>query len=203
MYKIAVLISGNGSNLQAILDGIDSGRLHCSVTAVISDKPGVYGLERASKKNIPTYVVDRKTEGDQLSNKILELLEGKTDLIVLAGFLSVLAGELLSRFSGKIINIHPSLIPAFCGKGMYGIKVHEGAIAYGVKYSGCTVHFVDAGTDTGPILLQKTVPVLAGDTAKQLQERVLVQEHEALVEAIEAFEKGRVTLNGRIVMIDN
>jgi phosphoribosylglycinamide formyltransferase-1 len=175
----------------------------CKIEAVISDKPEVYGLTRAELGGIKNYVVDRKTESDAqaLSNKILKIVKGNVDLIVLAGFLSVLKGEILSEFSGRIINVHPSLIPSFCGKGMYGIKVHEKALEYGVKYSGCTVHFVDDGTDTGPILLQKVVPVLAFDTPKDLQNRVLEQEHIALTEAINAIIEDRVKVYERKVEI--
>lgn len=199
MFKIAVLISGNGSNLQAIIDGIESKKINCEIEAVISDKPGAYGLTRAEVKGIKNYVIDRKAEA--LSDRIFEIVKDKVDLIVLAGFLSVLKGELLRSFSGRIINIHPSLIPSFCGKGMYGIKVHERALEYGVKYSGCTVHFVDDGTDTGPILLQKVVPVYVQDTPKDLQNRVLEREHESLVEALHAIIEGRVVLHGRKVEI--
>lgn len=201
MYKIAVLISGNGSNLQAIIDAIAKGILNCEIEAVISDKPLVYGLERASQRGIKNYTLDKKKYGANLSEEILKIVEDKADLIVLAGFLSVLKGELLSKFKNKIINIHPALIPSFCGNGMYGIKVHEKAIEYGVKYSGCTVHFVDDGTDTGPIILQKIVSVNNGDTAKELQRRVLEKEHEAIVEAIGLLAKGLVKVEGRKVEI--
>ena len=202
MFKIAVLISGNGSNLQTIIDNIKSGYLNCSICAVISDKPDVFGLVRAQENGIENHVVDRKLYKDSLSEIILEIVDGKADLIVLAGFLSVLKGEILTKFKNRIINIHPALIPAFCGNGMYGIKVHEAAIHYGVKYSGCTVHFVDEGTDSGPILLQKIVPVLSSDTASELQKRVLEKEHEALSEAIKLISEGKVKINGRIVECD-
>jgi phosphoribosylglycinamide formyltransferase-1 len=195
LFKIAVLISGNGSNLQAIIDSIVSEKLACSIEAVISDKPNVYGLERASRFGIKTYTLDKKIYGASLSQKILEIIDGNVDFIVLAGFLSVLEGELLSKFKNKIINIHPALIPSFCGKGMYGIKVHEKAIEYGVKYSGCTVHFVDDGTDTGPILLQKIVEVNPYDNAHELQARVLEKEHEAIVEVLNLIINKRVRID--------
>lgn len=201
MYKIAVLISGNGSNLQAIIDKVNDGNLKCSIETVISDKPGVYGLERAEQNGIKTYIVERKVYGEKLSDKILEIVKDKVDLIVLAGFLSVLQGDLLATFRGRIINIHPALIPSFCGNGMYGIKVHEKVIEYGVKVSGCTVHFVDEGTDTGPIILQKTVPVYVEDDAKMLQARVLEKEHEALGEAVQMIIDRRVKVLGRKVQI--
>ncbi len=167
MLKIAVLVSGSGSNLQAIIDNIESGYLNCSIEAVISDKKDVYGIDRAKSKNIKTYILDKKQYGTRISGEILRILDGKVDLIVLAGFLSILQGELLQVFKNKIINIHPSLIPSFCGGGMYGIKVHEKAIEYGVKVSGCTVHFVDAGTDSGPIIIQKVVDVYSDRYCKR------------------------------------
>ncbi|MGH4121189.1 phosphoribosylglycinamide formyltransferase [Clostridium sp.] len=199
MLKIAVLVSGSGSNLQAIMDNIDSGYLNCSIEAVISDKKDVYGLERAKSKNIKTYVVDKKEYGAKLSDKILDIVQGKIDLIVLAGFLSILQGNLIEVFENKIINVHPSLIPAFCGPGMYGIKVHECAIEYGVKVSGCTVHFVDKCTDSGAIIIQKVVEVYSEDTAKDLQLRVLKEEHIALSEAIKYISEGTMKIQGRKV----
>lgn len=201
MFKIAVLISGSGSNLQSIIDKINEGYLNCKIEAVISDKENAYGLERAKLNNIKTYVFSRKQYGSSISDEILKVLKDKADLIVLAGFLSILQGDINEVFKNRIINIHPSLIPSFCGHGMYGIKVHENAIKYGVKVSGCTVHIVDTGTDTGPIILQKTVPVLSDDTAEVLQKRVLEKEHEALPEAIKYFSEGKVRVDGRIVNI--
>ena len=200
MLKIAVLISGSGSNLQAIIDNIESGYLNCSIEAVISDKSDVYGIERAKSKNIKTYVVDKKQYGAKLSDEILKILDGNVDLIVLAGFLSILQGEVLEIFKNKIINIHPALIPCFCGPGMYGIKVHEKALEYGVKVSGCTVHFVDEGTDSGPIIIQKVVQVYGEDTAIDLQKRILEQEHIALSEAIKYISEGKIKIVGRKVL---
>ena len=200
MLKIAVLISGSGSNLQAIIDSIESKYLNCSIEVVISDKKDVYGIDRAKSKNINTYVVDRKQHGAKLSDEILKILEGKVDLIVLAGFLSILEGEILELFKNKIINVHPALIPSFCGDGMYGIKVHEKVLEYGVKVSGCTVHFVDAGTDSGPIIIQNVVQVYSGDTAKELQQRVLIEEHKALPLAIKYISEGKIKIQGRKVV---
>jgi len=194
-----VLISGNGSNFQAILDSIDSGILKCSVEMVISDRKEAYGLERAKQRNIKTYIVNRSE--NNISREILELTIGKVQLIVLAGFLSILKGELIEKFRNRIINIHPSLIPAFCGKGMYGVKVHEAAVSYGVKYSGCTVHFVDEGTDSGAIICQKTVPVYNEDTAETLQKRVLVEEHKLLPKAISYFAEDKIRSEGRKVLV--
>jgi len=202
MFNIAVLVSGGGTNLQSIIDSVNNGYLsNCNIKAVISDRDNVYALERCKKNNIKTYIVDRSIYKDKVSDKILEILDGEVDLIVCAGWLSILKGELISKFENKIINIHPSLIPAFCGPGMYGLKVHEKAIEYGVKVSGCTVHFVDTGTDTGPIIIQKNVPVYCDDTAETLQKRVLVGEHEALPEAIKLISEGIVEVRGRKVII--
>jgi phosphoribosylglycinamide formyltransferase-1 len=200
LLKIAVLISGSGSNLQAIIDNIESGYLNCSIEAVISDKSDVYGIDRAKSKNIKTYVVDKKQYGAKLSDEILKILDGSVDLIVLAGFLSILQGEILSLFKNRIINIHPALIPCFCGPGMYGIKVHEKALEYGVKVSGCSVHFVDEGTDSGPIIIQKVVQVFGEDTAVDLQKRILEQEHIALSEAIKYISEGKIKIVGRKVL---
>jgi len=177
LYKIAVLVSGSGSNLGAIIDSINKGELNCTIEAVISDKEGTYGIERAKNNNIPTYVFSKKKYGEVLSTEILKVVQGKVDLIVLAGFLSILKGEILNLFKNNIINIHPSLLPLFSGSNMYGIKVHEKAIESGAKVSGCTVHYVEAGIDTGNIILQKTVLVYRNDTPETLQKRVLVQEH--------------------------
>ncbi len=180
MFRIAVLISGTGSNLKAIVEAVESGILKCEITAVISDNPNAGGLKFAEKKGVKTYKFSRKL----ISEEILETVRGNTDLIVCAGFLSILKGELLEEFHNRIINIHPSLIPSFCGKGMYGMRVHQAAVASDTEVSGCTVHFVEGGIDTGPVILQKTVDVLHTDTAEDLQKRVLVEEHTAIVEAI-------------------
>ncbi|MBR9647917.1 phosphoribosylglycinamide formyltransferase [Clostridium tyrobutyricum] len=202
MFKIAVLVSGGGTDLQSVIDAVNEGYIeNCSIEAVISDRLGIYALDRAKKYNIPTYVFDRKIHKDKVSNCILDILDGKVDLIVCAGWLSILKGNLISKFKNRIINIHPSLIPSFCGRGMYGIKVHESAIEYGVKVSGCTVHFVDGGTDSGPIIVQKVVPVLFGDTPKTLQSRILEEEHKALPEVVKLISLGKVKISGRKVNI--
>ncbi|MBP6961571.1 MAG: phosphoribosylglycinamide formyltransferase [Thermotogae bacterium] len=185
--KIAVLISGRGSNLQSILNAIRKNTLNCVVSFVISDREDAAGLIRAQKRGIPTYVVDRKIWKERLSDEILRIVSDQVDLIVLAGFLSLLKGEILNKYKNRIINIHPSLIPAFCGKGMYGMKVHESAITYRVGYSGCTVHFVDEGMDTGGIILQKIVKVNPEDTPDTLAKKILKKEHQAIVEAINLF----------------
>jgi phosphoribosylglycinamide formyltransferase-1 len=202
MFKIAVLISGGGTDLQSIIDAIENNEIvGAKIEAVISDKKGAFGIERAEKHGIKTYVFDRKEYKGRVSDEVLNLLRGKVDLIVLAGFLSILNGDLLHEFKDKIINIHPSLIPSFCGNGMYGLKVHEEAIEYGVKISGCTVHFVDEGTDTGAIILQKAVDVLDDDTAETLQKRILVEEHKLLPKAVKLLAEGKVEKTGRRVIL--
>lgn len=204
MFKIAVLISGGGTDLQSIIDAIENKEIvGAKIEAVVSDKKGAFGIERAEKHGIKTYVFDRKEYKGKVSDEVLKLLRGKVDLIVLAGFLSILNGDLLHEFKDKIINIHPSLIPSFCGNGMYGLKVHEKAIEYGVKISGCTVHFVDEGTDTGAIILQKAVEVLEGDTAETLQKRILVEEHKLLPKAVKLLAEGKVKKTGRRVALKN
>lgn len=202
MFKIAVLISGGGTNLQSIIDKVKSGYLNCKIEIVISDSEKAYGIERARENNIYAISLGKKQYGDKLSDEILKIaVEKGIDLIVTAGFLSILKGDLLKKFKNRIINIHPSLIPSFCGKGMYGLNVHKAAINYGVKASGCTVHFLDEGTDTGPIIIQKTVPVFAEDTAEVLQKRVLEKEHEALPEAIRLIAENKVKVQERKVFI--
>ena len=200
MFKIAVLISGSGSNLQSIIDSVESGFLNCSIEAVVSDNRDAKGVERANSHRIKTFVFDKREFRDNLSDKILEAI-GEVDLIVLAGFLSILKGEIIKKFRNRIINIHPSLIPAFCGNGMYGIRVHEKAIEHGVKFSGCTVHFVDDGTDTGPIILQRVVPIFSYDTPKSLQERVLEEEHKILPLSIKYLINDQIEIKGRRVII--
>lgn len=201
MYKIAVLISGSGSNLQTIIDNIEKEKLNCSIECVISDRPDVYGIKRAEEKDIKSYILDKNIYKTDLSDIILEIVDDKVDFIVLAGFLSILKGKILEKFNNRIINIHPSLIPSFCGAGMYGIKVHENVIKSGVKVSGCTVHFVDKGTDTGPIILQKVVPVYFEDDPYTLQKRVLEQEHRALPEALDLLFQGKVSIIDNKVQI--
>lgn len=204
MFSIAVLVSGGGTDLQSIIDSINIGYLSgCSIKLVISDRNNVYALERCKRNNINSYILDKGIYKDKLSDRILELVEEDVDLIVCAGWLSILKGELISKFKNRIINIHPSLIPAFCGDGMYGMKVHERVIESGVKLSGCTVHFVDEGTDTGPIIIQEPVPVYDDDTAETLQRRVLEQEHKVLPKAIKLISQEKVRVKGKKVIIDN
>lgn len=190
MLRICVCVSGGGTNLQAIMDAIDAGKItNAKIVQVISNNKNAFALERARKKGIVAKAVSPKDfESRELFNEaFLQCLdEVKPDLIVLAGFLVVLPPMMIERYKGQIINIHPSLIPSFCGKGFYGLKVHEAALARGVKITGATVHFVDAGTDTGPIILQKAVEVLPDDTPKTLQKRVMEQaEWQILPQAID------------------
>lgn len=203
MHKIAVLVSGSGSNLQSIIDAIAGKSLDCKIEAVISDNEKAFALKRASDNGIPSYILDKKKYGKNLSDEILNILNDKVELIVLAGFLSILQGNILDKFHNRIINIHPSLIPAFCGDGMYGLNVHRKAIEYGVKISGCTVHFVNSLVDGGPIILQKHVEVQDHDTAESLQKRILVEEHKALVEAIRLLTENSFVVDGRRVIFND
>lgn len=196
MLKVAVLVSGGGSNLQSILD---YGQETFKVEMVIGSKEGIYGLERAKNAGVPTYVVSKKEYGKETSNKILELTKGKVDLIVLAGYLSILDGEILKAFKDRIINIHPSLIPSFCGDKMYGMHVHNAVRKSGVRFTGCTVHFVNEEVDGGAIILQEVVPVHFKDTAEDIQKRVLVEEHKLLPRAIDLISRGKIEIiDGRV-----
>lgn len=197
MLRIAVLISGGGSNLESIINRIDDGTLsEIEIVKVISDRQAL-GVEKAKKRGLDTLILDRKIYKRELSSKILEVLEGKVDYIVLAGYLSIISQELIDKFKNKIINIHPSLIPSFCGSGMYGINVHKAAIKKGVKFSGCTVHFVNEEIDGGAIIKQAVVPVNLEDTAEELQKRVLVEEHKLLPEVLKIISENRLeVVNG-------
>lgn len=201
MLKIAVCVSGGGTNLQAIIDSIADGRItNAEIVRVISSRYGVYALERAEKAGIDICVVSKRDheDADGFNRALLEAVkEAAPDLIVLAGFLVVLPEELILEYENRIINIHPSLIPSFCGKGYYGLKVHEEALRRGVKVTGATVHFVDAGCDTGPIILQKAVSVEKGDTPEILQKRVMEQaEWVIMPEAINMIANGRLSISG-------
>ncbi len=184
--RIAVLVSGGGSNLQSIIDNIEQGNLNCEISYVIADRE-CCGLKRAEKHGIKNILLDRKVLKEKLSDEISNVLENddeKTDYIVLAGYLSILSPEFIKKWSRKIINIHPSLLPKFGGKGMYGMNVHRSVIEAKETESGCTIHFVDTGVDTGEIILQIKVPVLSDDTPEVLQKRVLEKEHVLLIEGI-------------------
>lgn len=207
MLKIAVLVSGGGTNLQAIMDAIDDGTItNCRIEAVISNNKNAYALERAAKKGIAHECVSPKEfdSREAFHAAFLERLNAyQADLVVLAGFLVVIPPEMIAAYKNRMINIHPSLIPAFCGKGFYGLKVHEGALARGVKLTGATVHFVDAGTDTGPIIAQKAVEVKEGDTPEVLQRRVMEEaEWKILPQAIDWIANGRVKVeDGKVFVI--
>lgn len=206
MKRIAVLVSGGGTNLQALLDAQERGEIPGGeITLVVASRPGVYALERAEKAGVEALVVARKdfADTDAFCGALLEALEDHgIDLVVLAGFLSILNEAFIRAFENRIINIHPSLIPAFCGKGFYGLKVHEEALARGVKVTGATVHFVNEGADEGPIILQKAVEIREGDTPEALQRRVMEQaEWKLLPQAVALFCQGRLTVEGRTVHI--
>ncbi|HHV18903.1 MAG TPA: phosphoribosylglycinamide formyltransferase [Thermoanaerobacterales bacterium] len=204
MLRLGVLVSGSGSNLQSILDNIKSGYLPAEVVVVISSKAGVYALERAKKHNIPATVVipkKYKTREEYEDELIKTLNSYNVDLVILAGYIRVLSPYFVRAFQGKIMNIHPALIPSFCGEGYYGEKVHRAVMDYGVKVTGVTVHFVDEGADTGPIILQRTVPVMDDDTPETLAARVLEEEHRIYPDAIKLYAEGRLQISGRTVKI--
>ena len=201
MLKVAVLVSGGGTNLQALIDAQNRGEIkNGKITFVIASNDGAYALERAKKAGIPTAVVSRKSYSskEKYDKAILAKLDGKNiDLIVLAGFLSILGKELVEKYANKIINIHPSLIPLFCGDGFYGKKVHTAVLASGMKVTGATAHFVNEITDGGAIILQKAVPIEQGDNEDILQYRVMRQaEWEILPKAVSLFCEGRIKING-------
>lgn len=201
MMNIAVFVSGGGTNLQALIDAQNRGEIkNGKITFVIASNDGAYALERAKKAGIPTAVVSRKSYSskEEYDKAILAKLDGKNiDLIVLAGFLSILGKELVEKYANKIINIHPSLIPLFCGDGFYGKKVHTAVLASGMKVTGATAHFVNEITDGGAIILQKAVPIEQGDNENILQYRVMRQaEWEILPKAVSLFCEGRIKING-------
>ena len=206
MKKIAVLVSGGGTNLQALIDAQHAGQIvNGEIVAVISSAPTAYALERAAKANIPSYVISRK---DYASNQAMTMaLTGKLqsleiDLVVLAGFMTILTEEIVKAFPNAIINIHPALIPSFCGPGCYGLHVHEKALAYGVKLSGATVHFVSEECDGGPIIIQKAVDVLPDDTPEVLQRRIMEQcEWKIMPRAVSLFCQDKLQVEGRVVRI--
>lgn len=209
MLRIVVCVSGGGTNLQAIIDGVKNGQIsNTEIVQVISNNGNAYALKRAEENGIPGICVSPKDYEDReaFNDALLETVKrAAPDLIVLAGFLVVVPEKMIAEFRNKIINIHPSLIPSFCGKGYYGLKVHEGVLERGVKVTGATVHFVDEGTDTGPIILQRSVEVEDGDTAETLQKRVMEQaEWILLPEAIDAIANGRVEVkDGRCRILKN
>lgn len=208
MLKLAVCVSGGGTNLQAILDAIESGTVtNAEVSVVISNNKNAYALERARNHGIEAFAVSPKDyeSREAFNAAFLEKLDSyEVDLVVLAGFLVVIPEAMIRKYKNRIINIHPSLIPSFCGTGYYGLKVHEGALARGVKITGATVHFVDEGTDTGPIILQKAVEVKEGDTPEVLQKRVMEQaEWIIMPKAINLIANGKVSVTDGHVSISD
>lgn len=199
--RLGVLASGSGSNLQAIIDSIESGYLPCEIAVVISDNPAAYALKRAEKKGIATHIVEPRTFKDReaFDAELVRILNGhNVDLVVLAGFMKVVTGILINAFPVRVMNIHPALLPSFPG-----LHVQKKAIEYGAKFSGCTVHFVDAGVDTGPIIIQAVVPVHDDDTEEPLSARILSEEHRVYPYAIKLFAEGRLEIKGRRVIVKN
>ncbi len=206
MLRVAVCVSGGGTNLQAIMDAAASGKISNSkIVQVLSNNPGAYALKRAKKAGLPAVCVSRADHSDRedYNRVLLETLQSaEPDLIVLAGFLVMIPAAMVRAFPNRIINIHPSLIPSFCGTGYYGLKVHEGVLARGVKVTGATVHFVDEGMDSGPIILQKPVAVRDDDDARSLQLRVMEEaEWKILPKAIDLIANGKIGVEGRRVTI--
>lgn len=200
--RLVVMVSGGGTNFQAILNACADGRIGARVVGVVASKPGVYALERAGSAGVPSVVIPPKEYETQLAHDeaVIRAVEGfGGQAVVLAGYMSILGSALVSRF--PIVNIHPALIPSFCGKGYYGRRVHAAVLEYGAKVSGATVHFVDEGTDTGPIIMQKCVDVLDDDTPETLAARILKVEHEILVKSVSLLCAGRLELCGRRVRI--
>ena len=207
MLKLAVLVSGGGTNLQAIMDGIASGSItNAKIVTVISNNKNAYALERAAKAGIPAKALSPKdfTDREAFNDALLQaLIDSEADLVVLAGCLVVIPPKIVEHFKNRTINIHPSLIPSFCGKDYYGLKVHEGVLNRGVKVTGATVHFVDDGTDTGPIILQKAVEVHQDDTPKSLQLRVMEEaEWVIMPRAIDLIANGKVKVEGGKALIE-
>ena len=206
MLNVAVLVSGGGTNLQALIDAWQEGKIRGGrIAVVISGNPSAFALERAKKAGIPTAVLVRKTYPTQQAYDaalLAKLAEYGADLVVLAGFLTIISNEIVEQYRNRILNIHPSLIPSFCGPGYYGLKVHEEALRRGVKVTGATVHFVNEVCDGGPIVLQKAVEVLPEDTPQTLQRRVMEQaEWQLLPKAVSLFCEGRLSVENGIVTI--
>lgn len=195
MKNIAVFISGGGTNLQAIINAMENKEINAKIKLVFSNKKNAYGLERAKKANIETLYLNRKnfSKSEEYDEEILKVLKEKDiDLIVLAGYLGILTSKIISNYRGRIINIHPSLIPSFCGSGFYGEHVHKAVIKKGVKITGATTHFVDEIIDGGAIIMQDTVPVQMNDDYKSIAEKVLEVEHKILVKTVKAFCENRI-----------
>ncbi len=199
MLKIGVLVSGSGSNLQAIIDAVEAGSLKCAIKVVISNRSGAYAVERAKKHGIPVEIITRDEfpEREAYDAEMARRLKAHgVGLVVMAGFMRLITGRMLDAFPMRIINIHPSLLPAFPG-----LDVQKKAIEHGVRFSGCTVHFVDAGLDSGPIIIQAVVPVKDSDTTEALSKRILAEEHRIYPMAIQLYAEGRLTIEGRRVIV--
>ena len=206
MLKLAVLVSGGGTNLQAIIDAIGAGTItNAKIDVVISNNANAYALERAKDHGIEGMCISPKSyeSREQFNDALTQTIADRgIDLVVLAGYLVIIPPQLIAAYKNRIINIHPSLIPSFCGTGYYGLKVHEAALARGVKVTGATCHFVDEGTDTGPIILQKAVEILPGDTPKSLQQRVMEQaEWVIMPKAIDLIANGKISVEDGVVKI--
>lgn len=204
MLKFAVLASGGGTDFQSLIDAVRSGKIDAEICCLIASKPDIYAIERAKQAGIPVEIVQKKMfdSADAFDQAVLGTLKRyEADFAVLAGYLSIVGSKTIGAYKNRIINIHPALIPSFCGMGMYGSHVHEAVIAYGAKFSGATVHFVDEGADTGPIIMQEVVPVLEQDTPEELAARVLKTEHKILPEAVALMADGKLKVEGRIVKI--
>lgn len=201
--RVAVLASGSGTDLQSIIDASERGEIDADVVVVISNNPGAYALERAKRHDIDAHCVDhRGLSRRDHEDRIAEIIDSyDVDLIVLAGYLRMLTPHFIEKYRGKIINIHPALLPLFGGPGMHGLKVHEAVLRSGMKVSGCTVHFVDERIDGGPIILQRCVPIMEDDTPETLQKRVLEEEHKALPLAVHLFAHGRLRIDGDRVRV--
>ncbi|MEG0784893.1 MAG: phosphoribosylglycinamide formyltransferase [Christensenella sp.] len=204
MLKFAVMASGSGTDFQSLINAVRFGKIHAEICCLIVSKPNIYAVTRAHDAGIRVESIDKKkfNSPEKFDAAVLRTLtKHHADFVVLAGYLNMIGEKTLAAYPNKIINIHPSLIPSFCGTGMYGSKVHEAAIEYGVKYSGATVHFVDSEADTGPIILQETVPVMQDDTPEVLAARVLELEHKLLPQAVALMTDGKLSVEGRIVKI--
>jgi phosphoribosylglycinamide formyltransferase-1 len=198
MIKLAVLVSGRGTNLQAIIDAVKEGRLDAEIKVVISNNKEAYAIERAKRCSIPVEILPEK-DIEEFEKRMVRIIEDySVDLIILAGFMRLLSPDFVKRFKNRIMNIHPALLPSFPG-----LNAQKKALLYGVKFSGCTVHFVDEGCDTGPVIIQAIVPVYDDDTEDTLSERILKEEHKIYPQAIQLFSEGRLLVEGRKVLIKN
>jgi phosphoribosylglycinamide formyltransferase 1 len=200
--RLAVLLSGNGTTLQNLIDHIEAGQLSAAIAIVISSRPDAYGFTRAKRHGLEAVCISRRAYQDRrdYDDEVDRILDHyQPELIALAGYLHRF--RIAPHYRGRVMNIHPSLMPAFCGKGLYGLRVHQAALDYGVKVSGCTVHFADEDYDHGPVILQRAVPVFDHDSAEDLAERVGIEEHRAYPEAIQLFVEGRLKVEGRRVKI--